>query len=40
MLKDLDLLYDSEVVVVRRHAQHQAVFHIERNLARIAVFSD
>ena len=40
MLKDLNLLDDGEVVVVGRHAQHEAVLHVEGNLARIAVLPD
>ena len=40
MLEDLDLLDDGEVVVVGRHAQHEAVLHVERDLARVAVLAD
>ena len=40
MLKDLDLLDDGEVVIVGRHAQHEAVLHVERDLARVAVLAD
>ena len=37
MFKDLNLLDDHEVVIVRRHAQHHAVLHIQWNLARISI---
>lgn len=39
MLKDFDLLDDHEVVVVRSHAQHHAVLHIQGDLARVPVLS-
>ena len=40
MLKDLHLLDDGEVVIVGGHAQHQAVLHIERDLADVPELSD
>ena len=40
MLEHLNFLYDHEVVKVRRHAEHEAVLHVERDFACIAVFSD
>ena len=40
MLEDLDLLDDGEVIVVRRHAQHQAMLDVERDLACVAELAD
>ena len=40
MLEHLDLLDDRQVVVVRRHAHHEAVLHVERDLAPLAVLPD
>lgn len=40
VLKHLDLLDDGEVVVVGRHAQHQPVLHVQRDLAHVAVLAD
>ena len=34
MLEDLHFLDDHEMIVVGRHAQHHAVLHIQRDLAR------
>lgn len=35
-----NLLYDGEVIVVGRHANHQPVLHVEGNLPRVAVLPD
>ena len=40
MLKDLHLLEDCQMVVVRGHAHHEAVLHIQRDLARLTIFPD
>lgn len=40
VLEDLDLLNDHEMVVVRRHSQHEPVLDVERDLARVAVLAD
>ena len=37
MLKDFNLLDDHEVVIVRRHAKHHAMLHIQGDLACISV---
>jgi len=37
LLKDILLLDDLEVVVVRRHTQHHPVLHVQGNLASISV---
>ena len=37
MLKDFNLLNDHEVIVVRCHAKHHAVLHIQGDLACIPV---
>ena len=39
MLEHLDLLDDCQVLIVGRHAQHEAVLHIEGDLARVPVLT-
>ena len=39
MLEHFYFLNDHEVVIVRGHAKHHAVLHIQRDLARITILS-
>ena len=36
--EDLNLLHESQVVVIRRHLKHDTMLDVEKNLATLAIF--